>query len=182
MRAKSDSYTLSCRSAALPYPKHGRRRMPASMRSLCKTQNCTRYSEYYFTKCLFCTWLLPWQQAAAHKRQLPPSSAASGMRRECASHDSSRPMRGLTHTWHREKAQETQRLTQHNMKSLDHEHIYTSTFQKFTSFRSSLQVWVHYQQKRRRCKIQQIAASQQQHSSSSSATVVAPQPQLRHPR
>ena len=25
MHAKSDSYTLSCRSAALPYPKHGRR-------------------------------------------------------------------------------------------------------------------------------------------------------------
>ena len=33
MHAKSDSYTLSCRSAALPYPKHGRRRMPAPMRS-----------------------------------------------------------------------------------------------------------------------------------------------------
>ena len=26
MNAKSDSYTLTCRSAALPYPKHGRRR------------------------------------------------------------------------------------------------------------------------------------------------------------
>ena len=35
MHAKSDSYTSSCRSAALPYPKHGRRRMPAPMRSPC---------------------------------------------------------------------------------------------------------------------------------------------------
>ena len=35
MHAESDSYTSSCRSAALPYPKHGHRRMPAPMRSPC---------------------------------------------------------------------------------------------------------------------------------------------------
>ena len=35
MHAKSDSYTISCRSAARPYPKHGRRRIPAPMRSPC---------------------------------------------------------------------------------------------------------------------------------------------------
>ena len=35
MHAKSDSYTISCRSAALPYPKHGCRLMPAPMRSSC---------------------------------------------------------------------------------------------------------------------------------------------------
>ena len=39
MDAKSDSYTLSGRSAALPYPKHGRRRMPAPMRSPCTYLN-----------------------------------------------------------------------------------------------------------------------------------------------
>ena len=38
MHAKSDSYTLSGRSAALPYPKHGRRRLPAPMRSSCIVQ------------------------------------------------------------------------------------------------------------------------------------------------
>ena len=45
MHAKSDSYTSSCRSAALPYPKHGRRRMLAPMRSSCifDTLSGTRY-------------------------------------------------------------------------------------------------------------------------------------------
>ena len=33
MNVKSDSYTLTCRSAALPYQKHGRRHSPAPMRS-----------------------------------------------------------------------------------------------------------------------------------------------------
>ena len=46
MHAKSDSYTLSGRSAALSYPKHGRRRMPAPMRSPCTYTNAYIYNGY----------------------------------------------------------------------------------------------------------------------------------------
>ena len=35
MNIKSNRYTLTCRSAALPHSKHERRRMPAPMRSSC---------------------------------------------------------------------------------------------------------------------------------------------------